>query len=609
MQPRYYQQAAHDAAWRYLSQQSGEPLIVLPTGAGKSLVIAMLVKQALEFNARVIILQHRKELIEQNAEKIKLLLPGVKVGKNSAGLRRYSFDDDVICAGIQSVYKKAYEFGRRELIIIDEVHLVSGNDDSMYGQFLSDIREANHNARMIGLTATPFRTGEGPICGREKLFQKICYEAFTGDLIREGYLCPITNKAAASTVDTSWIKIRGSEFINRDVENAFNTDDNVSLACSEIVEKCHDRHSVLCFAAGVDHAEHIAEELRARTGEKVGVVTGETFSMERVKLLGDFRNGSLRWLVNCDVLTTGFDAPCIDAIAVLRATMSPGLFAQIVGRGLRKHDSKTNCLILDFGENIKRHGSIDNPDFGRASQGKKSGKARSAIHNNGRGKECFNCGIDVPNRSPECPECGFVFPVNHDSKADEESTLTGAPEPEEWEVISCKWDVHTKKNAAEGDPKTLRVDYTVRPVDAGDIEHDCKYNCGGEFGRVRHNGPHIELLCVNCGRHQKFVAKDDLPKAGNLSESKISEWVCFEHSGFARGKALKWWSERSRHDPPSTSQEAADFLNMHVARMPSKITTQQDGKYQRVTSYEFKDSIPSELEWLQHPIDLDEVPF
>ena len=623
MQPRYYQQDAHDAAWNYLSSQPGEPLIVLPTGAGKSLVIAMLVEQARKFNARVIVLQHRKELIEQNAEKIQVLLPGIKVGKNSAGLRRHSFDDDVICAGIQSVFKKAHDFGRRELIIIDEVHLVNGSDDSMYGKFLSDIQAINPRARMVGLTATPFRTGEGPICGSNKLFQRICYESSTGDLIREGFLCPITNKTAEKTVDTSKIKSRGGEFISGEMEKAFDSGDKVSLACGEIVDKCHDRESILVFSAGVDHAEHVKAQLEDFTGDRVGIVTGETFSMERVKTLQDFRDGNLRWLVNCDVLTTGFDAPCIDAIAILRATMSPGLFAQIVGRGLRKHESKSECLILDFGGNIARHGSIDDPNYGRASQGTNSS---STVDNNGRGKLCLNCENEIQASCKTCPECGFIFPDEpqdrHGETADEESTLTGVPDPEAWDVIGCSWSSHTKRNAPENAPKTLRVDYRVRPVEVSEVEHECKYNCGGTFGRVRKNGPHIELLCATCKKHQQFVSKEDAPKAGNLTEKHVSEWVCFEHEGFARGKAIKWWQDRSEFTVPETIEEAVSFLDCNVARVPSTVTTQVDGKFTRIISVEFIDDIPEESEWLVPDevtvggsflrdsfIDEDEVPF
>jgi DNA repair protein RadD len=555
MIPRHYQKSAHDATWQYLSNQSGEPLIVLPTGAGKSLVIAMLVEQARKFDARVIVLQHRKELIEQNAEKIQILLPDIKIGIYSAGLNSRDTEADVVCAGIQSVHSKAHEFGRRELILIDEVHLVSGKDDSMYGKFLADIRAINPRARMVGLTATPFRTGEGPICGKDKLFQRICYEAFTGDMIREGWLCPITNKAAVNTVDTSKIKQRGSEFINSDMARAFDSGDKVAVACSEIVNKCEDRHSVLVFAAGVEHAEHVADTLRTLTGERVGLVTGDTMPIERVASLSAFKAQELRWLVNCDVLTTGFDAPCIDAIAILRATMSPGLFAQIVGRGLRKHDSKQDALILDFGGNIARHGSIDDPNYGRATAGSGSG---SGVEKNGRGKECLNCGIDVPAGDKECPECGFRFPDEpkdwHDETSDSTSTLTGTPDPETWEVLSCAWGVHTKKNAAEDAPRTLRVDYTVRPMDSG---------------------------------------------GGNLAQKTISEWVCFEHSGFARTKAEFWWQGRSVHGVPTTIDDAVALLDRHVARMPSTVTTQQEGKYMRIVSVEFVDERPEEYEWAE----------
>jgi DNA repair protein RadD len=555
MIPRHYQKSAHDATWQYLSNQSGEPLIVLPTGAGKSLVIAMLVEQARKFDARVIVLQHRKELIEQNAEKIQILLPDIKIGIYSAGLNSRDTEADVVCAGIQSVHSKAHEFGRRELILIDEVHLVSGKDDSMYGKFLADIRAINPRARMVGLTATPFRTGEGPVCGRDKLFQRICYEVFTGDLIREGWLCPVTNKPADATVDTSKIKQRGSEFISSEMAKAFDSGDKVELACGEIVAKCHDRHSVLVFSAGVEHAEHVAETLRTLTGERVGLVTGDTMPIERVSSLSAFKAQELRWLVNCDVLTTGFDAPCIDAIAILRATMSPGLFAQIVGRGLRKHESVSNCLILDFGQNIARHGSIDDPNYGRATAGSGSG---SGVEKNGRGKECLNCGIDVPASDKECPECGFRFPDEpkdrHDATADEDSTLTGTPDPETWEVLSCAWGVHVKKNAAEDAPRTLRVDYTCQPA---------------------------------------------FSNGGNLAQKVVSEWICFEHTGFARTKAEFWWEGRSIHDTPSTIEEAVALLDRHVARMPSTVTTQQEGKYMRIVSVEFVDERPEEYEWAE----------
>jgi DNA repair protein RadD len=547
MNPRWYQTAANDAAWHYLATQPGNPLVVLPTGAGKSLVIAMLAKQAIEFGAQVIVLQHRKELIVQNAEKIRILLPEIPVGIYSAGLNSKQTQQPILCAGIQSVYRQAAQIGERQLIVIDEAHLVSSSDETMYGQFISDIVELNPAARVVGATATPFRTCEGPICGRKKLFQRICFEAFTGDLIKEGFLCEITNKPSDQQIDTSSAKMRGGEFVESDLQRIFGGDDTVLEACREIVDKCQDRRSILVFSSGVLHAENVADRLHSLTREDVGVVTGDTFPMERANLLKRFRDGELRWLVNCDVLTTGFDAPCIDAIAILRATLSPGLFAQMVGRGLRKHESKTNCLILDFGNNIERHGSLDDREYGRAKTFK-PGSSEPA-EKNGRGRECPNCKLDVSVSEPECPECGFRFPGRHQAKADTESQLTGETPPEELLVEVCRWGKHFKRNDPEA-PPTLRIDYECQPVE----------------------GP-----------------------TGNLSAKHVSEWVCFSHpQGYARLKAHGWWQNRSISEVPDSVDEAISLLNRGACRMPVKLTIVKDGKYTRIQSCEFIEEKPEE---------------
>jgi DNA repair protein RadD len=508
----------------------------------------MLAKQAIEFGAQVIVLQHRKELIVQNAEKIRILLPEIPVGIYSAGLNSKQTQQPILCAGIQSVYRQAAQIGERSLIIIDEAHLVSSSDETMYGQFIADIVELNPAARVVGLTATPFRTGEGPICGRKKLFQRICFEAFTGDLINEGFLCEITNKPSDQQIDTSSAKMRGGEFVESDLQRIFGGDDTVLEACREIVDKCQDRRSILVFSSGVLHAENVADRLHSLTRDDVGIVTGDTFPMERANLLKRFRDGDLRWLVNCDVLTTGFDAPCIDAIAILRATLSPGLFAQMVGRGLRKHESKMNCLILDFGNNIERHGSLDDREYGRA-KGQKPGSSEPA-EKNGRGRECPNCKLDVSVSEPECPECGFRFPGRHQAKADTESQLTGETPPEELLVEVCRWGKHLKRNDSEA-PPTLRIDYECQPVE----------------------GP-----------------------TGNLSAKHVSEWVCIEHSGFARVKAGLWWQARSVADVPDTVDQALELLNRGACRMPVKVTIVKEGKYVRLKSCEFADEIPEE--WL-----------
>jgi len=329
MQLRWYQQEAVDAAFLDMCTQAGNAVTCLPTGAGKSVVIAEIARRAVtDYRGRVLILQHRKELIEQNFDKVQRFLP-IKIGSYSAGLRRYATDDDVVLCGIQSVYSKAALFGSRNLLLIDEAHLVSNNTESMFGTFINELRQINPKLRIHGLTATPYRTGEGSICSPEGMFQSICYDAKIQPLIGQGYLCPITSTAADASVDTSGLHIRGGEFIQGEAERLFDLGDNVARACLEIVAKCKARKSIMLFCAGVLHANDVANNIEALTGERVGLVTGESSSLERTGALADFKAQRLRWLVNVDVLTTGFDAPCVDAIAVLRATASPGLFRQL----------------------------------------------------------------------------------------------------------------------------------------------------------------------------------------------------------------------------------------------------------------------------------------
>jgi len=544
--PRWYQSEGNAAVWAYMAAKSGNPVVVLPTGAGKSLLIALLIQQALEFGGRVVVLAHRKELLQQNADEIRGLIPGVDVGIYSAGLKSREIHNAVVVAGIQSVFRKAEDLGRRHLVIVDEAHLISDLEESMYGQFLSAMK-ANEGLRIVGLTATPFRTGAGPICGPERIFQRVVFEAKTAQLIAEGFLCPITNKVADAEVNTDKVSLRGGEFVESEMQAAFDVDEKIVMACQEIIAKCHDRKSILIFASGVHHAEQIADFLNSE-GEHASVVTGETLDIERSTILQRFKSQELRFLVNVDVLTTGFNAKCVDAIAILRATMSPGLFCQMVGRGLRLHNSKKDCLVLDFGGNVGRFGPLDDENFGRSE-----GKGRDGVAaQNGRGKKCPSCELDVNVNATVCPECNFLFPRNiepkHDTTADESSQLTGAMPPEEWDVKDVIVKVHTKKDDEEA-PQTVRVDYVVSKT--------------GE--------------------------------AGNLAQHVIPEWVCPGHTGFARLKFLAWWDARSICDPPDNAADAVALINMGVCRRPVRITTKKDGRWHRITECFFESEKPTEL--------------
>jgi len=146
MQPRWYQAEAVQQAWEFIRQKPGNPCIVLPTGAGKSLVIAMIARDVVAWQGRALVLAHRAELLKQNAEKISSCLPGLDVGVFSAGLGKKDHGQDVVVAGVQSCYKKkaAYNIGHRDILIVDEAHLIPLSGDGMYRQLLEHLLAINH---------------------------------------------------------------------------------------------------------------------------------------------------------------------------------------------------------------------------------------------------------------------------------------------------------------------------------------------------------------------------------------------------------------------------------------------------------------------------------
>jgi DNA repair protein RadD len=559
IQLRPYQAESVRAAWDSCRGKKN-PLIVLPTGAGKSLVIAQLIKDALKWDGRVVVLAHRKELLEQNSAEIEKLA-GCEVGIYSAGLGRKETEPDVICAGIQSIYKYGFDLDRRHVIIVDEAHLIPDDASTMYGQFLTEMRLCNPGVFVIGLTATPFRTGEGEITSGE-LFDEICHEVQLADLINDGFLSPLTNQVIKSHIDSSKLPRARGEYKTGEMEAAFN--EITEAAVGEIVESTSGRKSILIFCAGVHHAESVQREIEKRTGENVGLITGETLPMARENYIEQFRAGQIRWLINVNVLTTGFNATGVDCVAILRATTSPGLFAQMVGRGLRLHEGKENCLILDFGENLKRHGALDSPDFGRKS-----------TKGNGQGtgpqKTCEHCQMSCAAGCTFCPHCSAPFPDREPGAPHEATADTGAailvkdiPEaqPRTYKIGDLQWCYHKAKG--EGKRDTLRVDYYCKPnrETQGDL--------------------------------------DDL--------FKVSQWVCIEHQGgFALKKAQDFWVLHSAHLFPCDIHEAIAIFKEGGCRKPTSITIKRRGNFWDVLDYEFDSQIPEPVE--KKTYSTDDIPF
>ncbi|MGH6885919.1 MAG: DEAD/DEAH box helicase [Geminicoccales bacterium] len=350
LQLRAYQRAAIDAIYAYYEKHSGNALICIPTAGGKSAVMAAFIQEVLAQwpDERIIILTHVRELISQNFAELIRLWPEAPAGIYSAGLNRRDVQAQILFAGIQSVHRKAYAIQRADLVLVDEAHLVPGQANATYRRLLRDLTRINPHLKTIGLTATPYRLDSGMLhTGPDSLFDDIAFEVSVRELIDQGYLAPLISKQTSTQLDVSGVATRGGEFIAGQLEAAVDQDPVTQAAIDEVVAYGRDRRSWLLFCAGVDHACHVSEAVRAR-GVSCATIFGHTAKTERDRIITAFKRGEVRALASMGVLTTGFNAPAVDLIAMLRPTKSTGLYVQMAGRGTRLAPGKDNCLVLDF---------------------------------------------------------------------------------------------------------------------------------------------------------------------------------------------------------------------------------------------------------------------
>jgi DNA repair protein RadD len=541
--PRWYQQEAVTAAYKYIEANPGKnPCIVIPTAGGKTAVLSMFCADVVtKWNGRVLILAHVKELLQQSADELAGFLPPGMVGSYGNSLGSRDTTHPVICGQIQSVFKRAGELGRFDLIIIDEAHLLSPNEGTRYQTFIQCAKVVNPNVRIIGLTATPYRMDCGYICGPDNILNEIAYEVGVKELIVQGYLCPIRTRAGKEHPDLQGVHTRGGEYIES--EMAERMDAIVGAACEEVAGLTKGRHTVLVFASGLEHGRHVQAKLAALTGEEVGFVCGDTPSHEREELLTRFKGEAkdlfakpLKYLVNMNVLTTGFNARNIDAIVLMRATLSPGLYYQMVGRALRVHPSKTDAIVIDYGENTVRHGPIDAIRIEDKTPG---GEGEAPA------KECPECHAVVFAGVARCPECGFEFPKpepKYKDKAGNAGVLSGEVTTTEYNVSHVSYFVHHKRNNPDA-PTTMRVDYDT----------------GGLYG------------------------------------SRRSEWLCFNHDGWARQKAEQWWRDRSLVLVPATTENAVLLANAGALADTTKIVWREVAgqKFGSIVGYDIEDRKPT----------------
>ena len=518
---RPYQQDAIEAIYGYFAKSSGNPLVVVPTAGGKSAILAAFVEGVLKTwsDQRILIVTHVRELIAQNYAEMMGLWPEAPAGIYSAGLGRREASAQILFAGIQSVHRRADEIGRCDLLLVDEAHLIPKSSTTVYRRFLDAMTTLNPKVKVIGFTATPFRLDSGMLHeGEDALFSDIAFEVSVRDLIDQGYLSPLISKQTKTRLIVDGVGTRGGDFIAKELQAAVDQTAITEAAISEVIEYGKDRRSWLAFCSGVEHARHVAEECRLR-GISCETIFGETRKDERDRIIAAFKQGEIRALASMGVLTTGFNAPAVDLIAMLRPTKSAGLYVQMAGRGTRLAQGKMNCLVLDFAGNVSRHGPIDLVNPRRPGVGGGSPPV----------KVCPSCQSLLPIAVRECPDCGHEFPERHLKIAPTASTAAILSDRRtQWaEVTNVAYQRHDKA----GGLSSLRVDYFC--------------------GLVRY-----------------------------------SEWVCLDHTGYARKKAERWWRERGAHLPmPRNVQDALEFVGQ--LRRPTHILVHAGGPYPVIHQHRF----------------------
>ncbi len=400
---RWYQQQAVDDTMGWLAEHAGHPLIVLPTGAGKTHVITALCQRMIRERreTRILMLTHSQELQLQNYGKLLAVWPDAPVGIYSAALGRRDHGKQIVIGGPQSVVRITDRIGHIDYCIVDECDAISHKEEGSYRKIIGSLSERNPDLRVIGLTATPWRLGHGMITDPPAIFSEPRIEPVTiEDLIEQKWLCQLRSKLTNHRVDVSDVHVRGGEYMGDELNRAVDTDANNVAMANEIVAKGKDRKHWMVFCTGVEHAMHMRDLLRGY-GVTAETIHGDMPASERDAFIAGFKAGRIRALTNVNVLTVGFDHPAIDLIAMCRPTLSPRLYVQIAGRGMRIAPGKRDCLFLDFVGAVETHGPIT-----AVREPKRKGKDGDAPV-----RPCPVCNELVAIQKPICPDCGHVFEI------------------------------------------------------------------------------------------------------------------------------------------------------------------------------------------------------
>jgi DNA repair protein RadD len=441
---RQYQQDAEDAVFAYLEKydKKKHPLVALPTGSGKTPVIRRIIDRIIkrEPDAKIVVLSHDSQILIQNFGALSDLKPGLY----SAGLDKREVKQITI-AGIQSVFRVAHYFREFDYIVIDEAHTIPTSEDSMYRKFI----DAVDNHVRIGLTATPYRLGQGYIIGDDHLFDKIVIDLTFGSkytkLIKDGYLSPLVINNTTLKFNVDDIATVAGDYSLKQMSSAFDRTSLTKSALDEMCVKAADRKKWLIFAIDIDHADNICDDLNSRGIFSIPVHSRMEF--DKQSTIDSYRVGDIRCIVNVGMLTTGFDVPEIDMIGLLRPTKSPGLHVQMIGRGGRIAEGKTNCLVLDYAGNTARLGPVNRIKPYKKQKGEATGTPVT--------KTCPVCDTMTFPMAKKCELCGHEFEFRQLLEVMSAAEEIVAQSAGWYSVRAVEYERHIKK----GSPTSIAIRY------------------------------------------------------------------------------------------------------------------------------------------------------
>jgi len=563
---RPYQSAAVNAFWHWVYNEKGFPFIAAAVNAGKSLIIAEIIRQAHTkwTQMKTIMLIDEQQLLVQNMEELRSQYADVDAGFYCAGLGQKRLQNAVTVASIQSIWKKAALLNKApNLIIVDEGHGVSDKKDTQFRKFIEDCIALNPKCMVLGLSGSIARSDTGLVYGGDSLFAGLAYEIGVKFMIDEGYSVRPVMPRTKVTVDTSKVRQNKNDYIDKDLQAAFDIESITKECVTEIIEigKAENRHQWLVYTTGIDHCENVYNEF-----VKQGITCGRTHSKspDDVKeVLADYKAEKFQCLVVVGQAVKGFSHNGVELIAYMMKTKSTVKYEQTIGRGMRTNyapdmpldtrdqrlaaiaaSRKPNFTLLDYGGIVAELGPVDAMNHKPKTKSRESKLDQEITEP--KVKFCPKCENPCQPAHRLCYTCGYEFPLSVElqAKADRQSAvMSDDVEPEVLKVYDITFKKHRKRTPEDAPPATpvMRVTYHTMMGD-------------------------------------------------------INEWVCFEHKGFARKKAVKWHKEHMPFHPnfiPHTIDEAIELMTgLQGAKAtsryakPHEITAKKKGKFWEIVGKE-----------------------